>query len=122
MLTFLHSYNLLLSSISTTIQLLYPSKSIYMYVQASLMKHAKKRLAEMREQASDFISETVLHDPPKLIRTDDADESQSVSSNHLDIPRCSSPNLRRQSRNSVYSIKSIDINDDAVVGCRNYSV
>lgn len=79
------------------------------------MKHAKQRLAEMREHASDFISETPMHDPPKIM-TEDADDSQYSLAHHLEVPRSSSSDLRsRQSRNSVYSIKSIDINDDTMV-------
>lgn len=89
------------------------------------MRHAKKRLAEMREQVSS-LSESAMQNPP-TIRTDlvsGMDRPQSIVSNYLDIPRTHTPvpkepmsNLyRRHSRNnSVYSIKSIDLDNDTVV-------
>ena len=88
------------------------------------MKHAKKRLAEMREQNT-AISETVLQDTPPGVHTVIVSEEDEESSafNHLTVPKPEeSPNhspfkrsKRHSRRGSAYSIKSSEVDNETMV-------
>lgn len=97
---------------------------LHIGVQASLMKQAKKRLAEMREQNT-AISESVIQDSPPEIHTILVSEDECASAtNHLSVPKIQeSPSLdspyrramRHSREGSSCSIKSTELDNDTMV-------
>lgn len=89
------------------------------------MKHAKKRLAEMREQNT-AISESVIKDdsPPEIHTILISENEQPVETNHLSVPKSkeSSPiqspfkrSSRRSRDGSTCSIRSTELDNDTMV-------